>query len=111
MARKLVIAIVNKHDARHLCDALVTAGFRLTELDSRGAFLRERNVTLLMAVAAEQVDNVLALIRQHCHARDQAVNLQPPDLRMVGDTVGQAMTVTVGGAQVFVLDVERDVQV
>ncbi|MBM4085788.1 MAG: hypothetical protein FJ272_13450, partial [Planctomycetes bacterium] len=105
MPRKLVIAIVNKHDARHLRDALVGGGFRFTEVASSGGFLREGNVTLLIGVPAEQVDNCIALIQQHCHARDQAVNLQPPDIRMVGDMVGQVMTVKVGGAQVFVLNV------
>lgn len=111
MPRKLVIAIVNKHDARHLRDALIGGGFRFTELPSSGGFLREGNVTFLMAVPTDQVDNCTAIIQQHCHARDQAVNIQPPDIRMVGDVVGQVMTVKVGGAQVFVLNVERDMQV
>jgi len=108
---KLLIAVVNRRDYRRLHDALVEAGFRFTTINSTGGFLEESNLTLLIGVAAHQVESLLVLIREHCHAREQVVNLTPPDTRMYAHPVGETMTVLVGGAQVFVLNVEQVVHV
>jgi uncharacterized protein YaaQ len=104
---KLLIAVVNRQDYRGLQDALVESGFRFTEIGSTGGFLREGNVTLLIGVEAHQVDSVLAIIREHCHSREQVVHMAPPDTRLYANPIGGAMTVPVGGAQVFVINVER----
>jgi uncharacterized protein YaaQ len=108
---KLVIAVVNTHDARSLSDALIESGFQFTEIGSTGGFLRQGNVTLLIGSADEQVETVVGLIRQHCEPRDQAVNVSPPDTRMYADPVGEALTVSVGGAQLFVLNVEDAIRI
>lgn len=107
---KLLIAVVNRQDYRGLQDALVEAGYRFTEVASSGGFLREGNVTLLIGVEGERVDGVLDLMRRHCRSREQAVNVAPPDTRTLAQPVAEAMTVPVGGAQVFILDVERVVR-
>ena len=52
---KLLIAIVNKRDIRHLSDALIDNDFRFTEIGSTGGFLRAGNVTLLIGVDDERV--------------------------------------------------------
>ena len=108
---KLVIAVVNRQDYRRLHDALVEDDFGFTEIGSTGGFLGEGNTTLLIGVPDERVEQALEAIRQHCRSRTQAVNVAPPDTRMFADPIGEATTVTVGGAQVFVLDVERVVHV
>ncbi len=108
---KLLIVVVNKRDLVHLREALIESGFRFTEISSTGGFLREGNTTLLLGMAEDRVEAALDLIRAHCHTREEVVNVAPPDTRMYGDPVGQPMTVPVGGAQVFVLDVERVIRV
>ena len=108
---KLLIVVVDRRDIAHLREALIESGFRFTEVSSTGGFLREGNVTLLAGVEPDQVEAVLQLIQAHCHAREQLVNVAPPDTRLYGDAVGQPMTVSIGGAQVFILDVERVVHV
>ena len=60
---KLLIAIVNKRDIRHLTDALIDNDFRFTEIGSTGGFLRAGNVTLLIGVDDERVPPVLELIQ------------------------------------------------
>jgi len=108
---KLLIAVVNKRDDRHLRDALIEGGFRFTEVSSTGGFLREGNVTMLIGVEEAAVERVLSLIREHCQAREEAVNVAPPDTRLYAAPVGEPMTIQIGGAQVFILDVERVVRI
>ena len=108
---KLLIAVVNKKDCKVLRDALINAGYRFTEISSAGGFFREGNVTLLIGVTEEQMEGALSVIGAHCKGKEEAVNITPPDTRMYAPPVGEAMTVPIGGAQVFVLNVERVVHV
>jgi len=108
---KLLIAIVNTVDAASLRDALVENGFLFTEIGSTDGFLRQGNLTLLIGVADDQVPAVMELIRQHCRTRERAMDVTPPDTRLYTHPVGEALTVPVGGAQVFVVHVEQVVHV
>jgi uncharacterized protein YaaQ len=108
---KLVIAVVNSHDARNLSAALIETGFRFTEMASTGGFLRQGNITLLIGVDDDQVQALMETIRQHCRTREQAMDVTPPDTRLYSHPVAEALTVPVGGAQVFVVNVEQVVHV
>ena len=111
MRVKLMIAIVDRRDLRHLREALIDRGVRFTELTSTGGFLEAANTTLLIGLTDDQVDPAVALFRQHCHAREEAVSIASPDTRLYADPVGAALTVTVGGAQILILNVEKVVSV
>ena len=102
---QLLIAVVNRRDYRRLREVLIEHDFRFTEIGSIGGFLGEGSVTLLIGLASDQVETVLGLIAQHCQAREQVVSVAPPDTRAY--PVEQAVAVSVGGAHVFVLNVDR----
>jgi uncharacterized protein YaaQ len=69
---KLVIAVVQDRDAGAVIDALVQREYRSTRINTQGGFLRRGNATLLIGVEDEQVDDVLALVRDNIHqAGDQ----------------------------------------
>jgi len=109
---KLVIAIVQDADSRGLLDALLAQGFRATKVSSTGGFLVRGNATILMGVADEQVETVLGLLKTRCHARREFVSPVVP----MGEAASarhwvQPIEVEVGGATVFVLDVQRFEQV
>ncbi|MBM3498671.1 MAG: hypothetical protein FJX74_08350 [Armatimonadetes bacterium] len=104
---KLIIAIVHRRDSSALRDALMAEGHRFTEIGSTGGFLGGGNVTLLMGVEAERVEETLGLIRATCRSREEAVGIGPPDTRLHADTSGTALTLPVGGAQIFVMHLER----
>ncbi len=67
---KLIIAIVKDSDAPNVTDALVEQQYGVTRIASTGGFLRRGNVTLLIGVEVDQVEQVFDIIREHC---------QPPD--------------------------------
>lgn len=104
---KLVIAVVHRRDARALHDCLLEAGYRFTEISSTGGFLGTGNVTFLLGVENSRVDDLLAIMRANCRSREETVNLVTPHTRIDPDALGAPMTVRVGGALVFVLDVVR----
>lgn len=108
---KLLIAVINKSDRHRLREALVENEVRFTVVSSTGGFLREGNVTMLIGVDDDRVETVLGLIAQHCHAREKTISMGLPDTGPCTGSVGIPITVPIGGAQVFILNVERVVHV
>lgn len=102
---RLVMAVIQSADAAHVVRALTAAGHRVTRLASTGGFLREGNVTLLMGVDNDRVDDVLAVLRREAQTRSKIVgpDLVPPGIGLASDA--DWVEVPVGGATVFVLDI------
>jgi uncharacterized protein YaaQ len=108
---KLILAIVQDKDSRRLMGALVAAEFQATMLASTGGFLREGNATILIGTDEGKVESVLAIIQKTCHVREQLVSPLPPVVEPVDSYISAPVKVQVGGAVVFVVDVERMVKI
>jgi uncharacterized protein YaaQ len=100
---KLVIAVVQRQDAGELLEALTALGHRVTRISSEGGFLREGNVTLLIAVDNQAVDPLLRTIREHCYTRTRYVSPLPPVAESGEFYPPVPVEVQVGGATIFVL--------
>ena len=102
---KMITAIVNKEDAKSVTRALIEEGFSITRLSTTGGFLMAGNVTLLIGLEDEKVDACIGVIADHCRQRTEVV----PSNVGYGIAVETAypMEVRVGGATVFVTNVER----
>jgi len=104
---KLVFAIVSNDDGNTVMRELNKAGFSVTKMASTGGFLRAGNTTLLVGTEEEQVQSVIDVIEKYSAKRKQIVFSPEPYL---GGTVGYTSVpseVEVGGATIFVVDVER----
>ncbi len=107
---KLIIAIVQDQDVPSLVDDLTENDFRVTKLASTGGFLKSGNTTLLLGVEEEQVDEVMKIIEANCKTREITTSLLT--VSMPGDTyMPYPLEVRVGGATIFILDVERFVKI
>lgn len=104
---RLVIAVVQDKDSYRLSEKLVKHGFRATKLASTGGFLKAGNTTFLIGVENDKVDDVLALIKENCHTREQTMTPMQPMGNNVDAFVPYPVSVQVGGATVFVIDVEQ----
>lgn len=104
---KLVFAIVQTDDAGKLTDTLRDRNFQFTLISTTGGFLREGNATILIGVDATQLEEVLNIIKKNCVTRTQFVNPMPPVMEPGELYLAQPVEVQVGGATVFVMDVER----
>ena len=104
---KLVTAIVQDEDAGKLVNALVKAGLRATRFQSHGGFLRARNSTILLGVEDTRLDAALRIIRENCRTRTRSVSPLPPVMEPGEFFMPQPVEVQVGGATVFVTNVEH----
>ena len=105
---KLIFAVVNGDDSAAVSKALAKNGFRATKLASSGSFLSSGNTTFLICVEDTDVDAVINVVQQKCHHRKQFVPSTPTYGSPVSGTVpSMPLEVPVGGATVFVLDVEQ----
>jgi uncharacterized protein YaaQ len=107
---KLIVAIVQDDDAGDLIDILTEEGFRVTKLATTGGFLKSGNTTLMIGVEKEKVDKVLSVIEEVCKVRDQVVTSPSPVAGATGVYVPYPIEVEVGGATIFVLDVDKFVR-
>ena len=104
---KLIIAIVQDEDASRLLNELMTEDYRVTKLATTGGFLRSGNTTLLIGVEEDRCRKCLDIIEKVCKSRRQ-IAANPVTLPVGGETMTSfPMEVTVGGATVFVLNVEQ----
>ena len=106
----LIFAIVHSDDASGLLDALTRREYRATRINTAGGFLKESNATILLGVTDERVDEVLSVIQANCQTRTQYVNPLPPVMEPGEFYMPYPVEVQIGGATVFVLDVENFVR-
>ena len=102
---KLMLAIVNNDDAHSVNSVLSKEGFSATKIASTGGFLMNGNSTFLLGVKDEDVDRAIELIGQYSKKRVQPA---PVDMSYNTAAIGAfPVEVTVGGATIFVMNVER----
>ncbi len=108
---KMIIAIVQDEDNHALNNALMEKGFRVTRLATSGGFLRAGNTTMMLGVEDERIDEAIGLIESVCMPRTQTVTSPAPTIDASAFFIPYPIEVTVGGATIFVLDVEKFVRV
>lgn len=107
---KLIISIVQDQDSGALIDDLTEKKFRVTKLASTGGFLKSGNTTLLTGVEDDEVDEVLKIIEENCKTRELATSLLT--VTMPGDAyIPYPLEVKVGGATIFILDIEQHIKI
>ena len=104
---KMITAIINHKDTNRVCQALSAKGFEHTRLATTGGFLRAGNTTVLMGVEDARLDEALEIIHSNCKRRREVVPEVFPAEMPVGIYNQFPSEVTVGGAIVFVTEVQR----
>lgn len=102
---KLLIAIVNNSDAPVVTSAMSREGYPSTVTHGMGGFLNKENAIIFAGVEDKRVNNVLGIIGKNTQVREESA---PKDLDsgkfMLPDKI------RVGGASVFLLEVDRFVK-
>ncbi|GAC1654668.1 MAG: cyclic-di-AMP receptor [Candidatus Dormibacteraceae bacterium] len=104
---KLVIAVVQGEDAAQTVHALSGAGISVTKLASSGGFLQQGNSTLMIGVDDDKVDAAIEVIRENCRERSRYMTPMPPMVEPGEFFMPYPVEVQVGGATVFVVNVDR----
>ncbi|MBQ5972683.1 MAG: cyclic-di-AMP receptor [Oscillospiraceae bacterium] len=102
---KLIVAIINHDDAHVVVHNLTKEGYLVTKLSTTGGFLMVGNMTVLIGVPDDKVNAVIRIIDKYSRSRKQVMpSMSEVGLKMFPST---PVEVTVGGATIFVLNVER----
>ncbi|HIQ72073.1 MAG TPA: cyclic-di-AMP receptor [Candidatus Onthenecus intestinigallinarum] len=104
---KLIIAIVQDEDASRLVSSLMNDGYGVTKLATTGGFLRAGNTTLLIGVDDDRFQGAMSIIEKVCKSRKQIATSPSPVAGTASVYVPYPIEVMVGGATVFVLEVEQ----
>jgi len=91
---KMILAVIPHDHADSVLNALIQANHTATFTDSRGGMLRQAQRMLFIAVDTDELESTLAIIRENCRAQAAEDNAEP-------------VTTALGGAVVFVWDIER----
>jgi len=106
---KLVIAIVSNDDSHSLSNALTKENFSVTKLSTTGGFLKIGNSTLLIGTQDDLVQKCIDIIKEESKQRTEMV---PSTASYdIGRFASFPVEVNVGGATIFVVDVEQFIKV
>ena len=106
---QMAIIVASGFQPAQLQDALIEEGFSYTEMNSSGGLLTEQFVNLLVGLNRDRLSILLDIVRENCKPVQQYLPIKigipegTPNIPM--------MKVEVGGAKVYVLDVERFEQI
>lgn len=100
----MLLAIVQGQDAESAELALLQLNLHVTRLPSVGGFLGRRNATLVIGLPSNLQSQAMATLNENCRQRVEyiAVPLESAPLPLPAPT-----PITIGGATIFALEVER----
>lgn len=103
---KLVLAIIHDEDAFVIMDTLSEKGFSVTKLATTGGFLRAGNTTLICGCKEDRIPELVSIIEKKCKSRKQIASVNTSGVSGAEGYVPYPVEITVGGATIFVLNVE-----
>lgn len=104
----LLVAVIQDQDLEPATKALQEIGAASTYLSSAGGFLGRRNATLLIGLPFAKKEEALKALHESCRQRIEYMTLPLEGSAM---PMPAPVPVTVGGATVFALPVERFEQI
>ncbi|MDO8054218.1 cyclic-di-AMP receptor ['Opuntia sp.' phytoplasma] len=104
---KLILAIVSSEDADEVQHNLSKNNFFSTRLSTQGGFLSKKNVTLIIGLPADKVEQAIEIIKFHSRQKTQIIPNDILNEFSFSAYYSLPSEVSVGGATVFILDVEK----
>ena len=106
---KLIFAVIRDKDANMAIEGLAQSHIGVTKLASTGGFLRDGNTTLMIGAENDQVEHVLEILKENCAKRTETEIIAPHGTGggPAGSLGWSPIKIEVGGATVFVLEMEQ----
>jgi monovalent cation:H+ antiporter, CPA1 family len=101
---RLMAVVIQEQDLENAFSALTKLGFSLTRLTSTGGFLGQRNITLLVGLPAGHEETAVKALAKSC--RQRVTYLSNP-VEGLPPSIGTPVEISVGGATIFIFEVER----
>ena len=100
---KMVMAVVPRDQAGPVLNGLIAEGYIATFMESRGGFLRQAQHIIFVAVKETDLAEVLGIIKDYCRGEVQVQSAREAKSKLAEEE----SPAEVGGAAVFVWDLER----
>ncbi|MGH2523860.1 MAG: cyclic-di-AMP receptor [Anaerolineales bacterium] len=104
IVNQLVLVTVAGEQVGELTQRLTQDGYQVTQVD-RGGLLQDIPVSLLIGVNQAQLPRLLRHVRECCHTRRRYIPAQAEALWR--ESLGMMIEAQVGGAVIYVLEIER----
>lgn len=105
---KLILAIMSNDDSPAVSSALTKENYQVTRLATTGGFLRSGNTTLIVGTDDDKVEHAIEIIGEYSRRRTEVV---PSTASYdIGRYASFPIEVQVGGATIFVINVEQFVK-
>ena len=105
---KLVYAIVRNDNEDDVVSQLTRHHYSITRLSTTGGLLKKGNTTLMIGAEDDKVKEVIDIIKQECGQRQKiTVNIPYISGTTMVNYSTMPMTVEVGGATIFVVNVDH----
>ena len=102
---KLILAIVSNDDASSVTASLTKENFSVTRLATTGGFLRAGNTTIIVGTDDDKVESCIEIIGNESKRSSEIV---PSTASYdIGRYASFPVEVQIGGATIFVMDVEQ----
>ena len=102
---KLILAIMSNDDSPAVSSALTKENYQVTRLATKGGFLSAGNTTLIVGTDDDKVDKAIEVISEYSRRRTEVV---PSTASYdIGRYASFPVEVQVGGATIFIMDVEQ----
>lgn len=101
---RLMIAVVQDQDVESAVRSLKRQRISTTRLPSSGGFLGRRSTTLLIGLPSDMVTAALKALKRSCRTRIEYITMPLEGTPMALPT---PTPISVGGATVFLFDIER----
>ncbi len=105
LINELFIVVVDGEQLVELTRQLVQGGFYFTQVDSTGGFLQRSTACLLIGINNARHDPLLKIIRDCCHVRRTFIPARVENPLLQGQPL--MIEAEVGGATIYIVDVER----
>ena len=101
---RLMAVVIQDQDVENALGALTKLGIPSTRLPSTGGFFGRSNTTLLIGLEGGQEANVVKTLEKSCRKR---VEYMASPIEGLPGGMAEPIPITIGGATVFVFEVER----
>lgn len=100
MINRMAMVVIQERDLPQVMKALTALGISIAQIPSKGGFLQQHNVTLLLGYPDQIEEKVIATLAANTHHRVESLSSTNPIIP------GARTRIRVGGAILFAFDVE-----
>ncbi|WBL31573.1 cyclic-di-AMP receptor [Candidatus Phytoplasma sacchari] len=103
--KKLIITIVSNEDANQVQKNLNKESIFNTRLSTKGGFLQENNSTFIIGIDENRIEQVLSIIQKYSKTKNQLI---PNHIfNEFSAYYSLPSEISVGGATIFIIDIEK----